>query len=133
MKTPGFRMRRALISRIARRTLSISALLMALRGASYAQTLTVGGLPASTNYVFARTGLVAVANSMNAAAFDGQLDHVTFRWSKAPCPGAVSIATYHFYSDSLPPSQTTFGLVQQRGPFDVMSLEQTMAVGSSAS
>jgi len=100
-----------------------------LSGAGYSQTLTIGRLPPSSDYSFSQNslnGFVAVLDYGNPSEFDGLLESVTFRWSNAPCPAAVSIGTYR--EEDLSHGFARISLVAERGPFDVTSLTQTVTL-----
>jgi hypothetical protein len=90
-------------------------------GAAYAQRVSIGiggpanGLPLGTTYP------VTAIDAFYAATRDGQISSATFNWSNAPCPAAVKIKFF-----VRRPSDPTFYFVEERGPFDVTDLFQTV-------
>lgn len=83
----------------------------------FAQTVTVGELPANPNFGFTQVPLTAIDLS-HPAPVAATLTNAAFTWSAIPCPGAAKVKFFR-------PSPTgAFVFVTERGPFDVVSLTQ---------
>lgn len=103
------------------------ALLGTTGGIAAAQTITVGGLPATPNFGFnpAPVTLTAVDLSFPATG-TGDMTSAAFVWQSAPCPGTVKIKFFRRSGDSL-------FFVAERGPFDVNGTTQVVALTPAVS
>ncbi|MEO8189960.1 MAG: hypothetical protein ABI682_06425 [Acidobacteriota bacterium] len=93
--------------------------------AGLAQDLTVGPLPAPTGSFGPG---VTVIDFSAPATREGSLTSATFRWSAAPCPGAVKIKVGYRGQDLPPFHLWHFVLSEERGPFDVFQPLETVAL-----
>lgn len=91
----------------------------AVAAAALGQVVAIGnrGVPTSN---FGSLGTILDLNSPARAA--GRLDFATFTWSSAPCPAAALVKFFHFAPDA------SFVQFDQRGPFDVTTATQTVAL-----
>src|SRR5450631_1057985 len=101
------------------RSLFLFSILWLSALASRAQSLFVGAFCGNGGPV-AVTGVETFIQLSYAAGQDGSVNVAEFRWSQAPCPGAVKIKFFRPANALF--SQFTY--VDQRGPFDATSTYQ---------
>ncbi len=75
---------------------------------AFAQTVTVGNLPANPNFGFNQTP-VTVIDLSNPANASGNLTNASFTWSATPCPAAAKIKFFR-------PVSNGFAFLAERGP-----------------
>jgi hypothetical protein len=84
------------------------------------QTVSVGSIPSSPNFGF-QPGIATVIDLAAPANGAGILTSATFLWQSAPCPATVKIKFFR-------PSGQTLIFLTERGPFNVTTLTQIVAL-----
>ena len=104
------------------RPLAIALFLVSLAAAARAQTITAGAVPGTVNFGFnpSPVALTAVDLSFPATGA-GEMTTAAFTWSSAPCAGTVKIKFFRRSGDTLI-------FLAERGPFDVSSTSQAVAL-----
>ena len=108
-------------------TRTIGALLsfLILGGAAAAQTITAGSVPSNPNFGFNPSPVAITAVDLSfPATGSGEMTSAAFIWSSAPCPATVKIKFFRRSGDTL-------FFLAERGPFDVNSTSQAVALSPS--
>jgi hypothetical protein len=114
-----------------RRTLVESAAALALlltsAGPAGAQMITAGSIPAAPNFGFNPTPVMLTAVDLSfPATGQGDMMAASFVWSLAPCAATVKIKFFR-------PSGNTLVFLAERGPFDVTTNTEVVALTPSVS
>ncbi len=101
---------------------------LAIPAAAIGQAVSVGSLPAPPNVSASRPmDVLTYVDISHPATASGQLSVAAFIWSGAPCIAAAKIKVFR-QSPSGNPLLTRIGLIAERGPYDVMTATQTVAL-----
>jgi hypothetical protein len=96
-------------------------------GAAQAQTITMGNIPVFPNFGFNASPVQLTAVDLSyPSTGTGTMTSATFIWSSVPCAGTVKIKFFRRSGDGLV-------FLAERGPFDVASNTQTVALTPAVS
>ena len=109
------------------RFLAVALFFVGFSGIAGAQTITAGSVPPSVNFGFNPSPVAITAVDLSFPATGaGQMTSAAFTWSSAPCAGTVKIKFFRRSGDTLI-------FLAERGPFDVSSTSQAVALIPSVS
>jgi hypothetical protein len=94
---------------------------LALTSAAFAQTLTIGPNPATTNGGAGTIALETVIDLTTPANANGTATSARFGWAASVCPNAVKIKFFHR-------SGNTLTFYDERGPFTVTTSPMTVTL-----
>jgi hypothetical protein len=101
---------------------AVLSLLWISGGSGEAQTITAGSLPVFPNFGFNPSPVLLTAVDLSfPSTGTGTMTSAAFVWSLAPCAGTVKVKFFRRAGDVLV-------FVAERGPFDVSSNTQTVAL-----